>query len=100
MKHEMKKDGMMKGTKISSEKAKKMLETKSDRMTNAEKSFLGVISNPTGKRIDQQPSEKIPPLKAREILVEGTAHGKPLTKAQKGMFGAAYGSYKQNLKKK
>lgn len=34
---------------------------------------------------------EIAPAKAKEILRDGTVHGKPLTPAQRGMFGAAAG---------
>ena len=81
---------------ITFEKAKQLLKEKNNRMTNAEKAFLGVISNPTGKSIrkDAQPSLDIPPEKAKQILREGTAKGKPLTEKQKDMFGAAAGRAK------
>lgn len=39
----------------------------------------------------EMPSEDIDPQKARKILKDGEAQGKPLTEAQKGMFGAAAG---------
>ena len=41
----------------------------------------------------QLPSEEadVSPEKAREILSDGTVHGKPLTEAQRGMFGAIAG---------
>lgn len=39
----------------------------------------------------EQPSADISPEKARRILKDGTVHGKPLTEAQRGMFGAAAG---------
>ena len=38
-----------------------------------------------------QPSDEISPQKAREMLADGTAHGHPLTDAQKRMLGAAVG---------
>lgn len=38
-----------------------------------------------------KPSDDISPDKAKQILEDGEAHGKPLTDAQKGMFGAAAG---------
>lgn len=40
-----------------------------------------------------QPSDDISPAKARKILDDGEVHGKPLTEAQRGMFGAAAGKY-------
>lgn len=39
-------------------------------------------------------SSKISPAKAKTILKEGSAKGKPLTKKQKGLFGAAAGRAK------
>ena len=39
----------------------------------------------------EQPSDEINPDKAREMLANGTAHGHPLTDAQKRMLGAAVG---------
>lgn len=42
-----------------------------------------------------EPIPKIKPAKAKEMLRDGTAHGKPLTKAQKGMLGAAAGRGKR-----
>ena len=38
-----------------------------------------------------QPSSRVNPAKAKEILRDGTVHGHPLTDAQRGMFGAAAG---------
>lgn len=38
-----------------------------------------------------QPSDKVDPDKARAVLKDGTVNGEPLTKAQRGMFGAAAG---------
>ena len=39
--------------------------------------------------------------KAKKMMSEGMAHGMPMTKKQKGMFGAiAGGSYKGKSKKK
>lgn len=43
----------------------------------------------------KQPSRKISPGKAKKILKEGKARGKPLTKKQKGLFGAAAGRGKK-----
>lgn len=40
-------------------------------------------------RRKRQPSKKIPSAKACEILEHGEVHGKKLTSAQRGMFGAA-----------
>jgi hypothetical protein len=37
----------------------------------------------------EQPSEKIDPEKAKQILEDGTVHGKPLTEDQRKMVGAA-----------
>jgi len=37
------------------------------------------------------PSSRIKSAKAKAILRDGEVHGKPLTKAQRGMFGAAAG---------
>lgn len=37
------------------------------------------------------PSRKFSPQKARKMLREGTAHGRPLTRKQRGMLGAAAG---------
>ena len=38
-----------------------------------------------------EPSLHVSPAKAREILADGTVHGRPLTDAQRRMFGAAAG---------
>jgi hypothetical protein len=38
------------------------------------------------------------PSKAREILRDGTVHGQPLTKAQKGYFGAIVDKAKKGAK--
>lgn len=45
-----------------------------------------------------KPSEKadISPAKAKKMLKDGTAHGKPLTPDQKGMLGAIAGKSKDN----
>ena len=43
----------------------------------------------------KQPSSKVSSAKAREILSHGTVGGKPLTRKQKGMFGAAAGRSKK-----
>ena len=43
----------------------------------------------------QQPSDRISPAKAREMLHDGTAHGHPLTPKQKRMLGAAVGKEKK-----
>ena len=48
-------------------------------LTNLKKS--GKIQGKKGKKKDISKS------KAREILRDGTAHGKPLTEAQRGLFG-------------
>jgi len=39
----------------------------------------------------EPPSSHVSPAKAREILDDGTVHGRPLTPAQRRMFGAAAG---------
>jgi hypothetical protein len=55
-------------------------------------SVAGWHSKALGKRADEsQPSDDIAPDKAKEILRDGTVHGRPLTDAQRGMFGAAAG---------
>lgn len=41
-----------------------------------------------------QPSDKVSAEKAKEILRHGEVHGKPLSQAQKGLFGAAAGHAK------
>ena len=89
MKDYEKKDCGTKGTKITSDQAKQMLKEKGNMVTKAEKGFLGILANPTGKRMDQQPSSNISSEKAKQMLKEGEAHGKPLTEKQKGMLGAA-----------
>lgn len=45
-----------------------------------------------------KPSEKadISPAKAKQMLKENSAHGKPLTEKQKGMLGAIAGKSKDN----
>ncbi len=45
------------------------------------------------------PSEDIPAAKARQILKEGEIGGKPLTKKQKGLFGAAAGKLRKMRKR-
>ena len=47
-----------------------------------------------------QPSDGIDPAKARQILKDGEANGKPLTEKQRGMFGAAAGKDAKALRKK
>jgi hypothetical protein len=42
-----------------------------------------------------QPSAGISPTKARKILKDGEIGGKPLTKKQRGLFGAAAGRKKK-----
>lgn len=37
------------------------------------------------------PKKKLTQKKAKEILSDGSVHGKPLTKKQKGFFGARAG---------
>lgn len=51
------------------------------------------ISEGYAKQVEKygQPSDEISPEKAREMLADGTAHGRPLTEAQKGMLGTAAG---------
>ena len=39
----------------------------------------------------KRPSSKVSKAKAKKILKHGRVRGKPLTRAQKGMFGAAAG---------
>jgi len=46
-------------------------------------------------RVKSQPSDKVSPKKAEQILKEGEANGKPLTDKQRGMFGAAAGKGKR-----
>ena len=41
------------------------------------------------QQYEGQPSDKIDPEKAKQILEDGTVHGKPLTEDQRKMFGAA-----------
>lgn len=41
------------------------------------------------EKLQDQPSDKIDPEKAKKILEEGQVHGQPLTEAQRRMFGAA-----------
>lgn len=40
-------------------------------------------------KVKAQPSSSVPPDKACQILEDGETNGKPLTQAQRGMFGAA-----------
>lgn len=42
-----------------------------------------------------KPSDKISSSKAKKMLRDNSAHGKPLTKKQKGMLGAAAGRKKK-----
>lgn len=46
-------------------------------------------AEPSPENYEGQPSEKIDPEKAKQILEEGQVHGKPLTEDQRKMFGAA-----------
>jgi hypothetical protein len=46
----------------------------------------------------KKPSTKISPAKAKKILEDGTVHGKPLTKKQRKMFGAAAGKGRKHSK--
>jgi len=41
------------------------------------------------EKLQQQPSDKIDPEKAKQILEDGEVHGKPLTEDQRKMFAAA-----------
>lgn len=41
------------------------------------------------EKLQDQPSDKIDPDKAKRILEDGEVHGKPLTEEQRKMFGAA-----------
>jgi hypothetical protein len=50
---------------------------------------------PVGNAEGDQPSDDLPGPKACQILKDGTVHGKPLTDAQRGMFGAACGKWKK-----
>ena len=43
----------------------------------------------------RRPSSKINPTKARKILRDGKVRGKPLSKPQRGLFGAAAGRKKR-----
>ena len=43
---------------------------------------------------------KLTPAKARKMLKDGTAQGKPLTKKQKGFFGAVASKAKKSKKSK
>lgn len=52
---------------------------------------LGATKKLRGKYKKAQPSDDISPEKARQILKDGEANGKPLTEKQRGMFGAAAG---------
>ncbi len=62
-----------------------------------------VVSVPDIKAIRKlykaQPSDDISPDKARQILKDGTVHGKPLTDKQQGMFGAAAGKDIKDIRK-
>ncbi len=53
---------------------------------------VGVVGITEGRK--DMPSNHIPPTKACQILKDGTANGKPLSEAQRGMFGAACGDKK------
>lgn len=44
-----------------------------------------------------QPSDRINPEKAKQILKDDSAQGHPLTEKQKGMFGAAAGKLEKNM---
>ncbi len=46
-------------------------------------------SQPPQEQLQDQPSDKIDPDKAKQILREGQVHGNPLTEEQRKMFGAA-----------
>lgn len=48
----------------------------------------------TRKKLPSRTTE-LKPAKARQILKEGRAQGKPLTKKQKGFFGAVAGKGKK-----
>jgi len=43
----------------------------------------------------KKPSSRISSTKAKEILRDGTVHGHPLSKKQRGLFGAAAGRAKK-----
>lgn len=46
-------------------------------------------SQQSKEQLQDQPSDTVDPEKAKKILEEGQAHGKPLTEDQRKMFGAA-----------
>lgn len=48
-----------------------------------------------GRLCEDQPSDNFTPKKAKQMLKDDSAHGKPLTPAQKGMLGAAAGRDKK-----
>lgn len=54
-----------------------------------------VHKSPRNYLAKSQPSDEVSPDKACRILEDGTIDGKPLTDAQRGMFGAACGRKKQ-----
>jgi hypothetical protein len=56
---------------------------------NQDQSPAPAGSEPSKVEYEGQPSDKVPPEKARQILQDGTAQGKPLTDAQRRMFQAA-----------
>ncbi len=69
-----------------SNKAKNLLKEKGGEMNKAEKDYVGHFVKKDG-----QPSSEISKEKAKKMLKEGEANGKPLSKKQKGMLGAAAG---------
>lgn len=50
------------------------------------------------KRKPSQRTDAPAPSKAREILRDGTVHGQPLTKKQRGFFGAVAALAKKGAK--
>lgn len=72
------------------EKADCMLKESGARMGRADKAFIQTFAS----KKDQMPSQTadISKEKAKKMLKDGTAHGKPLTEKQKGMLGAIIGS--------
>ena len=71
------------------EKADCMLKESGGKMRRQDKAMLDMFAS----KKDQMPSDKanISKEKAKQMLKEGTAQGKPLSEKQKGMLGAIAG---------
>jgi hypothetical protein len=52
----------------------------------------------TARKKPSQRKDAPAPSKAREILRDGTVHGQPLSKAQKGFFGAVAAMSRKGVK--